>query len=153
MARKEQLRGQRTGTVINLISKNQEKDIIKALIIVLGQLEQKFGAEISFHHQKQWLLKTIVEELAEYYSEMEFHYHFDTSSIRPDGGILFLQSKEKDDPFTYPILISEVKNQGTNDIRLKEGLAKQAKGNAIERLGKNLIGLESVAQSPDKALQ
>jgi type II restriction enzyme len=44
---------------------------------------------------------------------------------------------------TYPILIAEVKNQGTNDIRTAEGLPKQARGNAIERLGKNLIGLRT----------
>ena len=31
MARKHQLRGQRTGTVINVTSKKQESDIIKAL--------------------------------------------------------------------------------------------------------------------------
>jgi len=41
------------------------------------------------------------------------------------------------------VLISEVKNQGTNDLRAREGLPKQAKGNAIERLGKNLIGLRA----------
>ena len=44
---------------------------------------------------------------------------------------------------SYPILISEAKNQGTNDLRLQEGLTKQAKGNAIERLGKNVIGLRT----------
>ena len=40
-------------------------------------------------------------------------------------------------------MIAEVKNQGTNDLRAEEGLPKQAKGNAIERLGKNLIGLRT----------
>lgn len=39
--------------------------------------------------------------------------------------------------------MSEVKNQGTNDLRLQEGLKAQAKGNAIERLGKNVIGLRA----------
>ena len=43
----------------------------------------------------------------------------------------------------YPILITEMKNQGTNDLRLKEGKKKQAKGNAIERLGKNVIGFRT----------
>ena len=36
-----------------------------------------------------------------------------------------------------------MKNQGTNDLRGQEGLPKQAKGNAIERLGKSLIGLRA----------
>ena len=48
-----------------------------------------------------------------------------------------------EDKFIYPIVISEVKNQGTNDLRLKEGKKKQAKGNAIERLGKNVIGFRT----------
>jgi type II restriction enzyme len=53
---------------------------------------------------------------------------------------LFLEGKPGD-ALSYPVLIAEVKNQGTNDLRVKEGLGKQAKGNAIERLGKNVIGL------------
>jgi type II restriction enzyme len=40
-------------------------------------------------------------------------------------------------------LITEVKNQGTNDLRATEGKPKQAKGNAIERLGKNVIGFRT----------
>lgn len=36
-----------------------------------------------------------------------------------------------------------MKNQGTNDLRAEEGLPAQSKGNAIERIGKNLIGLRS----------
>ena len=44
---------------------------------------------------------------------------------------------------TFPVLISEVKNQGTNDQRRREGLPRQARGNAIERLGKNVIGLRT----------
>jgi type II restriction enzyme len=47
----------------------------------------------------------------------------------------------------YPVLIAEVKNQGTNDLRAEEGLLKQAKGNAIERLGKNLLGLRTALRA------
>jgi len=93
-------------------------------------------------HEKQWYLKDIVRELEHTYPDTDFHYHFDSTSIRPDGGILYIQGQPEDD-LTYPILIAEVKNQGTNELRLKEGLPKQAKGNAIERLGKNLIGLRT----------
>lgn len=42
----------------------------------------------------------------------------------------------------YPILISEDKNQGTNDILFSKGLKKQATGNAIERGVKNIRGAE-----------
>jgi type II restriction enzyme len=64
--------------------------------------------------------------------------------MRPDGGILYILSKDNQ---RYPILIAEKKNQGTNDLRAKEGKSKQAKGNAIERLGKNVIGFRTALLS------
>ena len=142
MARKHQLREQRAGTVINVTSKKQESDVIKALKQVVEHLQKRFGTQIALVHEKQWHLRSIVSELRHTYPDMEFHYHFDSSSIRPDGGILYIQGP-KGDKLSYPVLISEVKNQGTNDLRAQEGLPKQAKGNAIERLGKNLIGLRA----------
>lgn len=142
MARKHQLREQRAGTVINVTSKKQESDVITALHRVEGHLHRKFGKKISLAHEKQWQLKDIVAELRHTYPDATFHYHFDTSSIRPDGGILHIRAKPGD-RFMYPVLIAEVKNQGTNALREQEGLPKQAKGNAIERLGKNLIGLRA----------
>lgn len=142
MARKHQLREQRAGTVINVTSKKQESDIIKALRQVEERLNRKFARKISLAHEKQWYLKDIVAELRHSYPDTTFHYHFDSSSIRPDGGILHIRGKAGD-RFMYPVLIAEVKNQGTNDLRAEEGLPKQAKGNAIERLGKNLIGLRA----------
>ncbi len=87
-------------------------------------------------------MKDIVAELRRTYPHTQFHYHFPTSSIRPDGGILHIRGKTGD-KFMYPVLIAEVKNQGTNLLRAQEGLPKQAEGNAIERLGKNLIGLRT----------
>jgi len=142
MARKHQLRDQRTGTVINVTSKKQESDVIRALTQVVDYLAGKFARKISLVHEKQWHLKDIVAELRHTYPDTEFDYHFDRSSIRPDGGILHIQGKPGD-KLTYPILIAEVKNQGTNDLRAQEGLPRQAKGNAIERLAKNLIGLRT----------
>lgn len=128
--------------MINLTSKQQESDAIKALVQVVKYLGGKFEKKISLVHEKQWRLKAIVAELRDTYPDTEFHYHFDSSSIRPDGGILYIQGRPSD-RLTYPILIAEVKNQGTNVLRAQEGLPKQAKGNAIERLGKNLIGLRT----------
>jgi len=142
MAHKHQLRKQRTGTIINVTSKQQETNIIKALESVVKSLMDNFAKKISLVHEKQWHLKDIVSELRKTYPDTEFHYHFDSSSIRPDAGILFIKGLPGD-PMSYPILIAEVKNQGTNVQRLEEGLPQQAKGNAIERLGKNLIGLRT----------
>lgn len=141
MARSEQLRGQRTGTVINATSKKQETELIQALQQVAEYLDAQFPG-VRFVHEKTWRLGDIVGELRNSYSEVDFSYHFATSSIRPDGGFLYIRSR-RGDPLTYPILISEVKNQGTNDRRAQEGLGRQPRGNAIERLGKNLIGLRA----------
>ncbi len=92
---------------------------------------RKFGKTIALAHERQWYLKDIVSELRHTYPDTEFYYHFDNSSIRPDGGILCIRG-QKGDKLSYPILICEVKNQGTNDLRAQEGLPKQARGNAIE---------------------
>lgn len=142
MARKHQLRQQRAGTVINVTSQKQESEVVKALFIVEERLRKEYGAGLVLNHQRTWSLHEIVAELKHQYPAIDFHYHFDRSSICPDGGILYMKAI-KPTRITYPILISEVKNQGTNDLRLKEGLKKQAKGNAIERLGKNVIGLRT----------
>src|SRR3546814_5125722 len=64
------------------------------------------------------------------------------SFIKPDGGILILK-KEDDPSFQRIVLAVEMKRQGTNDQRALEGKGKQSQGNAIERLGKNLIGFRS----------
>jgi type II restriction enzyme len=61
------------------------------------------------------------------------------SFLSPDGGFLYLKDTKGN---LFPILISEVKKQGTNHTRALEGLPKQAKGNAIERLGKNVLGFK-----------
>lgn len=142
MARKYQLRDQRAGTVINVTSKSQESDVTRALRRVVEHLTTKFGRTLQLQHDKQWLLRDIVAEMRRSYPNVDFHYHHANSSIRPDGGILFMQGPTGDE-LSYPILIAEVKNQGTNDLRVSEGLPRQAKGNAIERLGKNVIGLRA----------
>ena len=142
MAHSDRLRAVREGTVINATSKQQETDLIKALFKVVDHLEDRFGKSIKLVHEPRWYLRDIVDELSQYFPEVDFHYHFDTSHIRPDGGILSIKSNQ-DETFTYPILISEVKNQGTNVQRILEGKPQQAKGNAVERLGKNLIALRT----------
>ncbi len=90
MARKDQLRKQRAGTVINVTSKQQETDIIQALLTVVDHISGRFQTGVSLTHEKQWYLKDIVAELRRTYPDTEFHYHFDRSSIRPDGVLALL---------------------------------------------------------------
>ncbi|MEQ1518794.1 MAG: EcoRI family type II restriction endonuclease [Usitatibacteraceae bacterium] len=143
MARKSDLRTQRAGTIINATSSRQEKALTKAIHRVAEQLTTKFSG-ISLAHEDEWKLKSVVERLRTSYPDVEFGYYFDSSAMRPDGGILSIVSLEG---AHYPILISEKKNQGTNDLRAEEGKKKQAKGNAIERLGKNVIGFRTALKS------
>ena len=138
MSKKDDLRKQRDGTVINKISKQQETKFGKVLDQLEIKLRTEFGLKI--HHEKKWMLKDIVAHLGKIFPDIEFFNHFPTSFMSPDGGIHTIEDKSGK---RYPILISEVKNQGTNDVRAEEGKAKQSKGNAIERLGKNVIGFRT----------
>jgi len=139
MADKARLRKNRTGTIINVTSKQMEKNVIVALQHTITYIEKKFM--VLLDHTTDLYLKDIVHVLQEHYQDVDFTYKFEKSSMRPDGGILSVVAK---DNRKFPILITEVKNQGTNSLRQKEGLPKQAKGNAIERLGKNVIGFRTV---------
>ncbi|MHB8669903.1 MAG: EcoRI family type II restriction endonuclease [Acidimicrobiales bacterium] len=138
MARKSDLRLQRAGTIINWTSKLQESAVGEALKVVIANIEDSFGVKL--RHDSEWRLRDIVGRLRDDFPEVTFAQPFDRSSMRPDGGIL---SVVETTGAPHPILIVEVKNQGTNDLRAAEGKAKQAKGNAIERLGKNVIGFRA----------
>jgi type II restriction enzyme len=138
MARKHQLRAQRADTVINRTSKQQESRVGNALTSVAKRLRVNF--DLSLHHDKEWKLADVVARLRPLFPDVEFHYYFDSSAMRPDGGILSIKDKAG---ALFPVLIVEVKNQGTNDLRKAEGKPIQAKGNAIERLGKNVIGFRA----------
>ncbi len=142
MARKEDLRRQREGTIINLTSKKQETDLGSALTEVVRVLTDEFG--VVLQHEPQWKLAEVVGGLRSHFPDVDFHYHFPTSAMRPDGGVLSVVDR---DGTSRPVLITEVKNQGTNDLRSAEGKTKQAKGNAIERLGKNVIGFRTAMLS------
>ena len=76
----------------------------------------------------------------------DFDSSFNDKEIRPDGGAIYLTKQDSDGHLIekLPIVIAEVKHQGTNEKRLAEGLRMQAFGNAIERLGKNLIGIRAM---------
>jgi hypothetical protein len=68
--------------------------------------------------------------------------------MRPDGGILFAVHRE-DPTKRVPILITEDKVQGTNDLLFAQGKKKQALGNAIERGAKNIRGAEMIFAPQD----
>ncbi len=143
MAKKNDLRLQRANTIINLRSKAQEKALGRALVTVVARLIEKFPG-IALEHVTEWKLRDVVERLTTDFPGVDFHHHFASSAMRPDGGILSLVDAAGG---RHPILIAEKKNQGTNDLRLIEGKGKQPKGNAIERLGKNVIGFRTAMKT------
>jgi Restriction endonuclease EcoRI. len=132
--KKENLKEKRKNTILNKKSKSQEKELEELVIKVKNKLERKYNVDITF--KKRLMVSEIVNKLDKLYNTKHY-YENENSFINPDGGFLFVNKNNEQ----LPILISEVKNQGTNDQRLKEGKKKQSKGNAIERLGKNVIAL------------
>ena len=107
MSDKGRLRKQRAGTVINTTSKKQETEVILALGRVIERLSQQYG--VTFQHSVDWKLRDIVARLRKHFADVDFHHHFQISAIKPDGGILSMLDKNG---VPYPVLISEVKNQG-----------------------------------------
>lgn len=140
MAQKSRLRENRYGTVINGVSSQQELELGEALEDSTERIIEKFGLKLV--HKKRVMLTDIVADLRKNFNDVNFTDPFPRSFMTPDGGLLYIESRGTRD--LYPILITEVKNQGTNDLRKKEGKKPQAKGNAIERLGKNVIGFRTM---------
>ncbi|MFM8856714.1 MAG: EcoRI family type II restriction endonuclease [Actinomycetota bacterium] len=145
MAEKHRLRLNRAGTIINATSKQQESGLIQALKLVVARIAEDFDVEL--HHEGRWDLQGIVNHMRKEFPDIPFFDPHPGTFISPDGGILYIKKKNPD--HLLPILISEVKNQGTNDLRAAEGKPKQARGNAIERLGKNVIGFRTVMLTED----
>lgn len=139
MANKAQLRRLRQGTVINVTSKFQDKALGRVVLRTMEKLYEEFPS-IKLRLDSKWMLTDIVKSLRANFPDVDFDCYHERSHMRPDGGILQLLDT---DGILYPILIGERKNQGTNDLRALEGKPPQAKGNAIERLGKNVIGFRT----------
>jgi type II restriction enzyme len=94
MSHKDELRQQRTGTVVNTSSKKMEKDVMVALQQTIEYITGKFG--VALDHVADIPLKDIIVELKERYGDVDFSYSFDSSSMRPDGGILSIVSRSDD---------------------------------------------------------
>lgn len=89
---------------------------------VVSSLNTKYEAQLGMRFQR------------------EFRQHARTW-LKPDGGFWYVA--EWRGPRRW-VLVAEAKRQGTNDARAAEGLPKQARGNAIERLGKNMRGFQAL---------
>ena len=121
----------------NDVSKCKDKKIMKVVYRVMVILEKKHH-ELRFEHDRSLYLKDLIFSLKKENPDFDFEDVLPNSHILPDGGILYMIKNG----IKHPILVSEEKQQGTNDLRINEGLSKQSKGNAVERLAKNLKVIE-----------
>ena len=132
----------------NSKSKIDDKDIYKSMNLVQKYLKEKvefesfFSSdyELEFRHEIE--VSYMIDFIKRKASRAEFNNEFADRTIVPDGGILYLVRKSSNEKF--PLVIAEIKRQGTNKERIAEGKSKQATGNAIEWLGKNLIGIRTM---------
>jgi len=167
---RQHLKTRRTNP-FNLLSKDQE-DAAKAASNIVWETILKRYPKLSFNNLKTLGLKDLNAQYAlEYINrgakkagaatrKLETLQAFDSASgIKPDGGILFVQSRK--DSFNHIIGALEVKHQGeydgytpisNADWKKKRGdpsiprseRPPQAQGNAIERFAKNANAIKTL---------
>lgn len=130
----------------NYLSKKDDKNVYVAAEKVINYLENRFEMSSKFENyhlefEKSIKICDMIKFIKKRGIRTEFYSYDDSRAIVPDGGIIYLVDEKED--IKYPLVIAEVKHQGTNKERLKEGKALQATGNAIERLGKNLTAIKT----------
>ena len=134
-------------TVKNSLSKIMDSDIGRSIEVLRKHLKKTYP-HLMFEHSNKLMLSAVIDGMGKRYPQYKESLAkvMGTSFIKPDGGFLYASDAKGNRRL---ILVAEVKRQGTNDKRLTEGLKKQAKGNAIERLGKNLIGIRALFKEED----
>ena len=117
-----------------------ENVLSKGIELLMSYLKSNYEYKFSISSSIS-LSKIINECLPEYKSV--FHCESTSSRAQPDGGIVYMHIGDS----KFPILITENKLQGTIDILAKKGKKQQAQGNAIERLGKNVLLFQTYLKS------
>lgn len=115
--------------IFNSEALKHELNLKETVLFLKEELERMYP-----HFMFTWKQKLMKIEIAKKININTSYTSQSKSFVKPDGGILSVIINEKE----YPILISEAKKQGTNTDRITEGLKKQPKGNAIERVFKNI---------------
>lgn len=115
-------------------AKIHDKKTGDAAKYVFNMLEETFPS-LHFRHRFYIPKEEINSKLNHIDLRLGVTQFVSTSSVKPDGGVIEVMDVHGG---WRPILIGEAKKQGTNVERIKEGLGKQAQGNAIERTHKNI---------------
>ena len=134
-------------------SKIDDKEVYQAMELVKQYLKSKkdfqsyFKSDWDLEFSAEIEIKYMIDFIKRKRLRSEFCYDCIDRKIIPDGGVLYLVNKKKNEKSL--LVIAEIKRQGTNKERIKEGkakhrIARRATGNAIERLGKNLTGIKAM---------
>lgn len=132
----------------NKKSKQNDKDVYESMdkvekyLLAKPEFKSYLANDYKLVFEKTIKIAYMVEFIKRRNARVEFNYDFINREIEPDGGMLCLVKKSTGEKF--PLVIAEIKRQGTNKERIQEGKKKQATGNAIERLGKNLTGIRTM---------
>ena len=120
-------------------AKTHDKKTGDAAKYVFKMLRKAFPS-FQFRHRFKIPKSEINQKLRDINPKLGVTQFVRTSSVKPDGGVI--EVKDVNGGWRL-ILVGEAKKQGTNVERIKEGLGKQAQGNAIERTHKNIAELKN----------
>ena len=135
---KDALRKSHIGITLNDRSARMEARVSVALDALRAQLTTRYGLETE--HEGVRPLTDILADLRARYPELTFDKATAKATfLRPDGGFLYVRDVTGE---RRCILVTEAKRQGTNSDRALEGKPRQAQGNAVERLRKNMTGVD-----------
>lgn len=123
----------RKSTVINEKSGQQQSILLKAQTAALNELTNELG--IVFIVEGELKKREINTKLKQFHPDLGTELANERSSIRPDGGLVYVEHNGK----RHLVLAAEAKRQGTND----QLAVKQSMGNAIERMFKNLVEIRN----------
>jgi type II restriction enzyme len=142
---REALRKSHLGIKLNDRSSKMEKRLAAALEMVADTIRTDYG--LTAIVEKRIYLDDIVEEMRVRYKKSKasfgLAYNGDSRTyMQPDGGFMWIE-EWGDAPRRF-VLVAEAKRQGTNDVRKLEKKKAQGRGNAIERMGKNMRGVDAL---------
>ncbi len=141
---KDALRQSHIDIILNDRSSKMEHRLDQAINLLATLIIEKYGLQIEI--EKQILLTEIIAHLNRTFPEVQRMSQSEfvkatqkVSYLKPDGGLVYIRDAKN---IRRCILVTEAKRQGTNADRALEGKPKQAQGNAIERLRKNMQGID-----------
>jgi type II restriction enzyme len=143
---REALEKSHVGIKLNSRSSKMEKRLLAATDEVAKAIHRTHGLTVGW--ERRIYVSDLVDELNKHYRgkvPVQFEQAYAGSSktyIQPDGGFLWIEDWGES-PRRF-ILVGETKRQGTNDQRKREHKKTQAAGNAIERLAKNMRGIDAM---------